>query len=312
MYHLFTTVVRAFALLLGFGLFGMVQAQTGIGVAGFGYRMPANAITAAPGQFMIVSVLGIATRIPNPVVPPIPTTGLPIAVQGITVGFVQGPVTVQVQIREVQQSPCPASGACSPATTLTLQIPYELNPDSSTQAVLEVKENGASVTDIVLNPVTDSVHVLSTCDQTGVFLSLAFGLPADSCVPMVMHAQGPLVSMSAPAKPGETLVVWAYGLGAIDHPMPEICCASVDQLPLAVQPFNVSLSYADAGRFPLRRLAQVVPNYVGMVGSGLYQVQFVVPAVPSDISPCSGTSGNLTVQVSGPNSADAAQLCMQP
>jgi uncharacterized protein (TIGR03437 family) len=289
----------------------MAQAQTGIGVAGFGYRQPANAITAAPGQFMIVSVLGITTRIPNPIVPPI-TSGPAPAVQGITVGFVQGPVTVQVQIWEVQQSPCPASGACSPATTLTMQIPYELNPDSSTQAVLEVQENGAPVTNIVLNPVTDSVHVLNTCDQTGLFLSLASGLPADFCVPMVMHAQGPLVSMSASAKPGETLVVWAYGLGAIDHPMPEDCCSSVDQLPLAVQPFNVSLTYADAGRFLLRRLAQVVPDYVGMVGSGLYQVHFVVPAVPSDISPCSGTSGNLTVQVSGPNSADAAQLCMQP
>ena len=311
MHNVFTPVVRTFALLLGFSLFGMAQAQTGIGVAGFGYRQPANAITAAPGQFMIVSVLGITTRIPNPIVPPI-TSGPAPAVQGITVGFAQGPVTVQVQIWEVQQSPCPASGACSPTTTLSMQIPYELNPDSSTQAVLGVKENGAPVTDIVLNPVTDSVHVLNTCDQTGVYLSLAWGLPADSCVPMVMHAQGPLVSGSAPAKPGETLVVWAYGLGAIDHPMPEICCSSVDQLPLAVQPFNVSLTYADAGRFPLRRLAQVVPNYVGMVGSGLYQVHFVVPAAPSDISPCSGESGNLTVQVSGPNSADAAQLCMQP
>jgi hypothetical protein len=94
--------------------------------------------------------------------------------------------------------------------------------------------------------------------------------------------------------------------------MPEQCCASPDQFPLAMQPFTVSLTYADAGRFPLRRLAQVVPGYVGTVGYGLYQIQFVVPTLPSNISPCSSTSGNLTVQVSGPNSADAAQICVQP
>jgi uncharacterized protein (TIGR03437 family) len=187
-----------------------------------------------------------------------------------------------------------------------------LNPDTGTQAVLRIQDSGTLAAEVVLNPVTDSVHVLSTCDQTGVFLSLAFGLPADTCVPMVMHARGPLVSASAPAKPGETLVVWAYGLGAIDHPVPDNCCSSPDQLPLAVQPFNVNLSYADAGRFPLRRLTQVVPNYVGMVGAGLYQIQFVVPTAPPDLSPCSARSGNLTMQVSGPNSADSAQLCVQP
>ena len=214
MYNFFPPVVRTFALLAGLGLFAMAQAQTGIGVAGFGYRKPANTITAAPGQVMIVSVFGIVTRFPDPVVPP-PSDGPPTAVQGITASFVQGPVTVQVQVRELQQSPCPASGACSPATSLTLQIPYELNPDSSTQAVLKIKEGGAVAAEVVLNPVTDSVHVLGTCDQTGVFLSLAFGLPADACVPMVMHARGPLVGTSAPAKPGETLVLWAYGLSLI-------------------------------------------------------------------------------------------------
>jgi len=68
---MFTPVVRAFALLAGFGFFGMAQAQSGIGVAGFGYRTPANTITAAPGQFLIVSVFGIAP-IPNPPAAPPP------------------------------------------------------------------------------------------------------------------------------------------------------------------------------------------------------------------------------------------------
>ena len=47
--------------------------------------------------------------------------------------------------------------------------------------------------EVVLNPVTDRVHVINTCDQTGISLSLASGLPGDSCTPMVMHAAGLLV-----------------------------------------------------------------------------------------------------------------------
>ncbi len=293
------------------GFCSIAEAQTGISVAGFGYRKPGNAITAAPGQVMIVSVFGITARIPEPVFP-VAVNGLPTEVAGISAEFVQGPVSVQLEIRGVQQSPCPASGPCSPSTSLTIQIPYELNPDSASPALLRISEHSVAAADVALNGVTDSVHVINTCDQTGIYLSLAAEVPAGSCVPMVMHARGPRVSSSAPAVPGEELVVWVYGLGAVEHPIPEPCCASPDQLPLAVQPVNVNLSYADAGRFPLKRLARVVPDYAGMVGSGIYQVQFAVPAVPADMSPCSYKTGNLFIEVSGPNSADTAQVCVQP
>ena len=104
----------------------------------------------------------------------------------------------------------------------------------------------------------------------------------------------------------------------------DICCVHFHKLsekrnwgikdadPLAIQPFNVNFSYIDAVRFPLRRLGHMVPSYVGMVGAGLYQVHFVVPSVPPDISRCSGRSGNLKVLVSGPNSAGQAEICVQP
>jgi len=311
MTHFLSPLKRWSCLILAIGLSGIAQAQTGIGVAGFGYRKPASTITAAPGQVMIVSVFGVAERIPDALFP-LTANGYPTEVKGITVAFVQGLVTVQLPIRGIQQSACPASGACSPATTLTLQNPYELNPGSSTPAYLDVKEGGATVAKVTLSPVSDSVHLISTCDETGIFLSLAYGVPADTCVAMVMHAGGPLVSQASPAKPGETLVAWAYGLGAVDHPMPEPCCSSPDQLPLAVQPFTVNFCYADAGRFPLRRLAAAVPSYVGMVGSGIYQVHFVVPSVPADLALCSARVGNLSVQVGGPQSADATLICVQP
>ena len=70
--------------------------------------------------------------------------------------------------------------------------------------MLRVKEAGATVAEVLLKPVTDSIHVISTGDQTGIFLSVAAGL-SDSCDPMVMHAGGPLISPAAPAKPGDCM-----------------------------------------------------------------------------------------------------------
>jgi hypothetical protein len=97
----------------------------------------------------------------------------------------------QLQMRAIQQRPCPLAGACPP------------------------------VTEVILNPVTDNVRVISTCCQT-------------------------------------------------------------------------------------------VPDYVGMTGGGLYQIQFVVPPAPSNISRCTSRSGNLFVLMSGPASSGSAQLCVQP
>jgi uncharacterized protein (TIGR03437 family) len=129
---------------------------------------------------------------------------------------------------------------------------------------------------------------------------------------MVMHPRGPLVTAAAPAVAGETLVVWAYGLGMPEHPIAEVCCASPDELPATAHPVHVGLSYTDAGGYPQRRLAQMPAAWAGMVGGGLYQVHFVVPALPPDLGRCSAGTGNLRVLVSGPASADSASVCAQP
>jgi uncharacterized protein (TIGR03437 family) len=298
------------------------QIQSGITVAGFGYQTPASTITAAPGQVLTVSVFGIPPGITT-VFPVGSPTGLPTTVQGISVNFVQGPLTVQLPIRGVQQTACPSSsstvpsplplggGACSPATTLTIQIPYELEPESATLGTLGISSGGSVVATVVIHGVTDSVHVINTCDQTGIYLSLAYAVPAGVCAPMVMHAEGPLVSAASPATAGETLILWAYGLGALNHPVPASCCSSPDQIPLAAQPLTIGFSYYDPGRFPLRPLAQSVPSYAGTSGSGVYEVVFAVPAAPPDLSPCSSIYGNLRLLLSGPSSSDTAEVCLQ-
>ena len=290
----------------------LAEGQTGITVAGFGYRTPSNSISAAPGQAMAVSVFGVPARIPNPVFPVAMMNGLPTEVEGLSVTFVQGPISIPLPIRGVQQSSCPGTGVCSPATTFTIQIPYELSLDSDAGATLEVRDAATVVAQVVVKPVTDAIHVINTCDQTGTYPGIASGLLAGACAPIVTHASGPLVTASAPTKPGEILVMWAYGLGAIEHPIPAICCSSPDQLPLATQPFNIGFTYSDASGTTFRRLAQEIPIYAGMVGEGLYQVHFVVPDAPTDLSTCAGVKGNLRVLVSGPNSSDRADLCVEP
>jgi uncharacterized protein (TIGR03437 family) len=284
-------------------------AQTGVTVAGFGYRTPADVVTAAPGQVLVVSVYGAAARIAEPVLPTPTADGLPTTLNGFSVDFVQGTLTVQLAIRAVQQTACPASGTCSPATSLTIQIPFEFNPGSTTRASLRFKEAGKVFATAQLNGVTDSVHILNTCDQAGIYLSLAEGTPPSVCTPMVMHARGPLVSASAPAAPGETLVAWAYGLGAPARALPEPCCASPDQISTTAHPVNISLSYTDAVGFPQRRLGEMPASWAGMVGAGLYQVQFVVPSLPPDLGRCGVGTGNVRVLVSGPMSADSAAIC---
>src|SRR6266446_2838282 len=162
--------------LLSFAIFLLspllVEAQTGITVAGFGYRTPSNLINAAPGQVMAVSVFGVPTRIPNPVFP-VAMNGLPTDVQGLSVTFVEGPISIPLPIRGVQQTSCPATGVCSPATTFTIQIPYELSLDSDAGAALEVRDGVMVVAEVVVPPVTDTIHVINTCDQTGTYPSIA-------------------------------------------------------------------------------------------------------------------------------------------
>jgi hypothetical protein len=56
------------------------------------------------------------------------------------------------------------------------------------------------------------------------------------------------------------------------------------------------------------------PLFVGYTGSGTYQINFAVPPGPLGVPACDGVKikSNLTVTISGPNSYDAAQLCVEP
>jgi uncharacterized protein (TIGR03437 family) len=158
------------------------------------------------------------------------------------------------------------------------------------------------------------VHILTVCDTVlpgGSGYVPGDGLP---CQPEVTHANGTLVSEGRPAAVGEELVAYAVGLGATNpavpagqpatHPVPTVESFTLD-----------SVTPTIGGTAPNQ---PVVPLFTGLVPGypGLYQINFIVPPLPSGALPCTfgGTPvavlTNLTVSLVGSASSDNAAICV--
>jgi uncharacterized protein (TIGR03437 family) len=123
--------------------------------------------------------------------------------------------------------------------------------------------------------------------QPGIFL---FGLD-----PIAVDVQPDgtqfVVSRSMPAHPGDTLVLYCAGLGAIDANVPAGSQAPLDRLVRTVAPVTVIIDGLDA---PVS-FAGLAPGF-----AGLYQVNLVVPT-----SVRSGTALSMIVTVAGQTSRPA-------
>jgi hypothetical protein len=298
-----------------------VRAQNAITLAGGGYAPPRLAQDAAPGQLLVVYLFGIQTNIPVAQLGTLPlgSSIWPDNIDGVSVDLVQGnPAEITpVQVRGIQQAQCPQPQACSPITGITIQVPFSIHTDYLAKGEpvpqLRIGENGAVVGAVMLRPVSDSVHVIGTCDNTLIFLSAAFDIPQGFCVPMVMNGQR-LDTLTNPSHVGDTLAMWLYGLGATTPgPGPDL----INNLPKPIQQFRLNFDFrpnatgspAVAG-FGLTDS----PRFVAYLGAGLYQINFTVPAIPAGVPLCDNVrvKSNLTVTVSGSNSFDAAQICVAP
>ena len=67
--------------------------------------------------------------------------------------------------------------------------------------------------------VADNVHFLTSCDQTLMKVTALSGAARTTCMPLIQHINGQLVTPDNPAGAGEILVAWAYGLG-VTNPLP--------------------------------------------------------------------------------------------
>src|ERR1019366_291667 len=211
----------------------------GMTLTGSGYTSPTT-IRVSPGQVTTLFVSGLNTVLTKPQ----RATSLPLpnSLAGISVTINQSSLkqSVAVPLLAVEQlntcsiavvapPPVPPSPTSTPSTVppeclltaITLQIPYELTPlptvagDSAKASTTEivVTANGVASRAFAVLTITDTLHVLNTCDT---FPPKADGPPTavnGGCSSVVTHADGTLVAADAPGKAGEILVIYAFGLG---------------------------------------------------------------------------------------------------
>ncbi|MCZ2152723.1 MAG: hypothetical protein LC114_02290 [Bryobacterales bacterium] len=313
---------------IAFGLFlvgsAALPGQQYFGTGRIGYE-PAIPERVAPGQIISITLPDAEPRIAEPVhAAEIP---LPPMLAGFTVTLYQSASPRQVVAPVLAVTPvaprCPSSVGrdCGGSVRLDVQIPYELAPDYPdgdvgspfplNEAVIVVRKRGIPYPAIPIAPRTDSIHVLTTCD------ALTPG-PHPPCRPIVAHADGSLVSESAPAKPGETLVLYAYGLGPTN---PAVATGDAARASGARPVLAVSLLYefapfqsADVLATPGMGALPATPSYIGLVEGfvGLYQINFVV-GQPSANTPTCGSlyRPNFVLTVVGSAKTDSAAFCVE-
>lgn len=312
---------------------GYVLAQSGVSVVGTGYIGPNSSIPVAPGQVMTFFLSGVSTALPAPGSVQAPGLPLPTSLGGFSATIQQTlkNASFNLPILSVKQTNVCATGSaifttadCT-ITSLTVQVPngigvhnpLEMNPVNDVGATeLVVSVNGAASRQFALGPVATNIHMLTNCDGSAV--ASYGGLP---CSWLITHADGSLVSYSSPAKPGETVVGYAFGLGkpsvAVEdgNPAPKGATLAPDQ-------FQLSYAYRVNGPAPPIETPAILqrgpdhPVYVGLVAGfvGLYQINFVVPFPSPATQPCDGANvfSNVTVTVQGFQSLDSASFCVGP
>lgn len=292
-------------------------------LAGAGYAPPAP-LRAAPGQ---VLTLFLHTPGSQPAAPILATrVPLPTSLGGFSVVLEQTlrgtPVAVPLTaVFPVDNCYGLVPSVCSDLTAITLRVPLELIVNSGRRgrpenfAVLRVSRDGEQGPAIPLEGEPANLHVVTTCDIS----------PAPviedraGCQAVVRHADGRLVTSANPARPGETLTMFAYGLGegagdeSSDAPVRE---------PVALPGVEMSFEFgpnrppSPPGTRPGEGPA-LVPLFAGLIPGpnpgdvGLYRIQFQAPTPPMGTPACigGGITSNLTVNVARGGSYAGAPLC---
>lgn len=204
-------------------------------------------------------------------------------------------------------------------TAITLQVPHNLSFrfEDVRQRILVVHEGDKSSDPVFLQTMTNSIHVIRTCDS--IFIP-----QAASCQPVVTHADGRLVTQFSPASPGEVLVAYALGLG---DTVPSAVTGAAAQAAQLRTPVELHFDFTpNAPATDTRRLTgtTISPLYAGLVAGavGLYQINFRVPDVPRQLTRCGGSVlSNLTVSMGqsptpnalgDPGSFTGVGICVQP
>lgn len=309
-------------------------AQTGPIIAGAGYSAPAP-VEAAPGQVVTLFVRGLPPASDGRFRSAQATDAqLPNMMAGISVAIVQEQGTLYAPLFAVrQENECPNDGATDPTCLLTsirVQIPFELAAGirlSDTGKVLysspvqvRVEVDGRSGRPFALQPLPDNAHVLTNCDAS--WNTDVHGI----CSRTVYHADGTPADEKTPAKGGETVTVYAFGLGVpspsvatgvaspsgaivtdlLEHPR-VVATFQKDFLnALSSTPRTFASSPAGGEILPVV-FAGLVPGQIGM-----YQLNVRLPSAVSSF-PCGGeVRSNAVLSIATLQGSEVIALCVQP
>ncbi|MGH9664114.1 MAG: hypothetical protein ACRD9L_06805, partial [Bryobacteraceae bacterium] len=158
--------------------------------------------------------------------------------------------------------------------------------DFPPELILNVHVNGVSGPDSIFAVDRIAPHLLDSCDS--IFGGVGpISANNTQCHPVVAHADGSIVSFASPAKAGETIVVYALGLGAFGltgRPQPG---------PIALVNGETRFTYLSdspqsAWTSQSVYMYTLTPDYVGLVDGyvGLFQINLTVPRMPDGVHQC--------------------------
>ncbi len=301
----------------------VAMAQNNITISGAGYSSPG--ISIAPGQLTTLFFTGSSIVLPGQNrIQWAATVPLPTGLAGFSVSVSQSgsrSATEPAPVLGVQQTNLcgtepPPSQSCI-ITALSVQMPSDLAvndgrmcPACGVSTTISVLENGVQGASFIAASLPQNIHILTTCD------TIISNRGSASCQDLILHGNGGAVSASQPAVAGETLVMYAVGLGATDPAVPAGTPAPLPA-PLAIGQFSMQFSYN--GGVPVlpssgSPILQSPITFVGMTPTavGLYQVNFVVPAPPANTSSClqNQNQTNLTISLAASAGEDSAKICV--
>ena len=183
----------------------LVSAQSAATLESAGYTAPSAPIPVAPGQVVTLFFRGVGPLADGSYrAGQAQTVPLPNVLGGLSARIVQS--QTRLPIFSVRQENDCVGGQPNPAcllTSLRVQFPFEL--PLAMELVLEV--DGQAGRSFLLTEISDNAHVITSCDSTWITNWVS------PCTRLAFHADGTKVSEKAPAHPGETIVVYAWGLG---------------------------------------------------------------------------------------------------
>ena len=288
----------------------MLPAQPTSVVVNSGYRAPLP-LKVAPGQVITLFVRPSSIRLTSGIsADAIP---LPLALGGFSATLrqtVSSPIAVPIlSVNPIGSCPpVSTTPACSYMVAITVQIPLELVPNAERTrltenfASLTVADNGVDGDPLQLNPVSENIHIVTSCDSTLQTIS-------PPCLPLVKHSDGSLVTPKNPAGPDELLTISAYGLGRTS--------TKVESGKLPADPSNPVPSLKIGirmGANPDAPDADVDPSLavLGTQEVGLYEISFTAPEPDKNTPACrDAVSSNFSVTIGRGNSLDHVSLCVR-